>query len=196
MNEVASKPVVFEPMPKIARLNRPCVITEKIDGTNACVIVHEDGTVLAASKNTVLTPDVQDNHGFRKWVEANADQLRALGPGIHRGEWWGKGIGKRHPTVEKTFSLFNVGRWANHGAPLAEGQAYPPACCKVVPVLREIPTFDNAEVRAAVSQLAAFGSTADPACKRPEGVIVFHTAKGYLFKVTCEKDEKHKSSQE
>lgn len=192
---VETKPTTFEPMPKIARLNRACVVTEKIDGTNACVLVHADGTVQAGSKNVLLTPDVQDNHGFRKWVEANADALRGLGVGLHCGEWWGKGIGKRHPTAEKTFSLFNTGRWARHGNPLAEGQSHPPACCSVVPVLAEMPTLDVGTVAACIEELRVGGSIADPTCKRPEGVIVFHSAKGYLFKVTCEKDEKHKGEQ-
>ena len=42
---------VFVPFPKITRLNREIVVTEKIDGTNASVHVLEDGTVLAASRN-------------------------------------------------------------------------------------------------------------------------------------------------
>ena len=34
--------LTFEAWPKIARLNRDCIITEKIDGTNAAVIVTDD----------------------------------------------------------------------------------------------------------------------------------------------------------
>jgi hypothetical protein len=36
------------------------------------------------------------------------------------------------------------------------------------------------------------GSKASPGFMKPEGVIIFHTANGYLFKKTIEKDEYHK----
>lgn len=37
--------IEFQPWPKIARLNREITITEKIDGTNAAVIITEEGEV-------------------------------------------------------------------------------------------------------------------------------------------------------
>ncbi len=36
------------------------------------------------------------------------------------------------------------------------------------------------------------GSVAAPGWMRPEGIIVYHTAAGVLFKVTCENDDKPK----
>ena len=39
----------FEAFPKIPRLNRGMVITEKIDGTNACVAFSDDGKPIASS---------------------------------------------------------------------------------------------------------------------------------------------------
>ena len=45
----------FEEFPKVPRLSRGCVITEKIDGTNAQVMVDEDGTVTAASRTRIIT---------------------------------------------------------------------------------------------------------------------------------------------
>lgn len=59
--------VAFEAFPKIPRLKRGCVITEKIDGTNACVYVGEDGLVLAGSRSRWVTPEA-DNFGFAAWV--------------------------------------------------------------------------------------------------------------------------------
>ncbi len=44
----------FKAWPKIARLNRDMVITEKIDGTNACVIVTDDGSVHAQSRTRLI----------------------------------------------------------------------------------------------------------------------------------------------
>ena len=34
--------IEFEEFPKIARLSRECIITEKLDGTNAQVLITED----------------------------------------------------------------------------------------------------------------------------------------------------------
>ena len=64
--------VEFKAFPKIARLNREIVVTEKIDGTNSCVIVTEDGEVLAQSRNQFITPD-KDNYGFARWVWNNSE---------------------------------------------------------------------------------------------------------------------------
>ena len=57
----------FQKFPKIPRFNRPIVITEKIDGTNAQVFVTFDGLVIPGSRNRYLTLD-NDNFGFAIWV--------------------------------------------------------------------------------------------------------------------------------
>ena len=44
----------FEAFESIARLSRNCVISEKIDGTNAQVCVLEDGRVLAVGLTTFV----------------------------------------------------------------------------------------------------------------------------------------------
>lgn len=84
----------FVEFPKIARLVRPCIITEKIDGTNAQVFIGEDGTVLAGSRTRWITP-ADDNYGFAAWVTERAGQLReclgadpragAGAPALHAG---------------------------------------------------------------------------------------------------------------
>ena len=38
----------FKPWPKIARLNRTVIVTEKIDGTNGIIHVAEDGVITDA----------------------------------------------------------------------------------------------------------------------------------------------------
>ena len=40
----------FSPFPKIARLSREIVITEKLDGTNASIFLGENGEFLTASQ--------------------------------------------------------------------------------------------------------------------------------------------------
>ncbi len=133
---------VFTPFPKIARLNREIVVSEKIDGTNACVQVLEDGTVLAQSRTRFITPE-NDNYGFARWVRENEDELRAgLGFGTHFGEWWGRGIQRGYGVDDKRFSLFNTQRWTD--------DALRPACCGVVPVLYA-GLFDEKVINACIS---------------------------------------------
>lgn len=125
--------ICFQEFPKMARLNREIVITEKIDGSNGSVIIAPgyqsldpgavpenlddtatacDGfVVMAASRTRFVVPGKQDNAGFAAWVKENRSELLKLGPGRHFGEWWGANIQRRYGLTEKRFSLFNVGRW-------------------------------------------------------------------------------------
>lgn len=176
--------IAFVPFPKIARLNRDCVITEKLDGTNAQVEICEDGSVLAGSRSRYITPEA-DNFGFARWVKENEDDLRKLGPGRHYGEWWGSGINRGYGLLkgEKRFSLFNVARW--------EDPTVRPACCYFVPILYRGP-FLTYYVDSMIDVLRERGSFAAPGFMRPEGVIVWHEAARQLFKVTLDGDEKPK----
>jgi hypothetical protein len=170
----------FVPFPKIPRLKRGCIITEKLDGTNAQVVVGEDGSVRAGSRNRWITPE-NDNFGFARWVQQNADQLRELGPGQHFGEWWGCGIQRGYDLSERRFSLFNSGRWSSER----------PTCCHVVPVLYA-GDFDTTTVDTVLSDLRREGSRAAPGFGKPEGIIVFMTAARHLYKVLAENDEQSK----
>ena len=38
--------IIFTPFQKIPRLSREMIITEKIDGTNSCICITEDGEFL------------------------------------------------------------------------------------------------------------------------------------------------------
>ena len=97
----------FEGWPKMPRLFKDMVITEKIDGTNAQILITEDG-IMAGSRKRWLS-SATDNHGFGRWVGENAGALiRLLGPGRHFGEWWGQGIQRRYNMKYKVFSLFNT----------------------------------------------------------------------------------------
>ena len=85
----------FQDFPKMARLARDVIVTEKIDGTNAQVCIAEDGTLLAGSRTRWITP-ADDNFGFAAWVEAHRDELLTLGPGRHLDEWGGAAIHRGH----------------------------------------------------------------------------------------------------
>ena len=170
----------FKEFGKIHRLNRTVIVTEKLDGTNACVVVGEDGSVTAQSRSRAITVE-DDNFGFARWVQDRAEELKQLGPGYHFGEWWGHGIQRGYGLGEKRFSLFNTSRWA-------VGR---PACCHLVPVLATWNGF--AAVDQALARLRTEGSVAAPGFTKPEGVVAFHGPSGVMFKVTLEKDESPKS---
>lgn len=171
--------IEFKEFAKIPRLNRECIATEKIDGTNGVIHVGDDGTVTAGSRSRWISM-ADDNFGFAAWVYKNTDDLRTLGPGYHYGEWWGAGIQRRYGLTEKRFSLFNVARWGD--------AAVRPFCCHVVPELAR-----GLDIRVvtehALAQLRLAGSLAAPGFMKPEGVVLFHTAASMLFKVTLERDK-------
>jgi hypothetical protein len=196
------KPTIqFEEFPKMARLHREVLITEKIDGTNATIFIDEVGNIHAGSRTRWITPE-DDNFGFAKWVAENSPELRKLGPGLHRGEWWGNGIQRNYGLKEKRFSLFNVLRWADHGQepqlmPTADPrvvklQGVLPTCCHLVPLLYRGP-FDTRRAEACLDWLSDHGSKAAPGFMKPEGIVVFHTAANIGFKQTLEKDHLPKS---
>ena len=201
---------VFVEFPKIARLSRGTVVTEKIDGTNAQIFIEDaEGKIAtlpnvvpvamqmhgrtitrvlrAGSRNRWIDP-TDDNFGFARWMFDHANELAQLGPGRHYGEWWGSGIQRAYglKNGDKRFSLFNVGRW--RASP-------PPACCSIVPVLHE-GDFDMAAITSCLDMLRTFGSKAAPGFMQPEGVVVFHAASRTLFKKTILKDESPKGQTE
>lgn len=200
----------FIPFPKIPRLNRDVIVTEKIDGTNAQVCISlvpdvpprceqtdlaealdcwmEDGSVWAmraGSRKRWITP-ASDNFGFAKWVKENSQELRKLGPGQHFGEWYGSGIQRGYNMVQgdKRFALFNTSRWSN--------SAIRPACCQVVPVIC-MTTMDKLNIPSLLEELRC-GSFMVTGFYNPEGIVVFHAASRSMFKVTLENDMHPKSA--
>ena len=148
----------FQAWPKIPRWqNESYVITEKIDGTNGCIIISEDGDIFAQSRSKILNETKSgDNFGFCKWVLGNKDQLMCLGVGYHYGEWWGLGIQRNYDLKERVFSLFNI--W------------HPsiPECVRKVPVIEK--TLEKAHAR-----LNECGSQAAPGFMNPEGLVMTAT---------------------
>lgn len=196
--------IEFSEFPKIARLSRECIITEKIDGTNGQIYIGENGEYFVGSRTRWLTPETGDNHGFMLWALTHKDELMKLGPGRHFGEWWGSGIQRGYGLAkgEKRWSLFNVGRWCMHNAepqriktddPRSEKyQERLPACCHLVPELRR-GIFTTELVEEAMNVLRDTGSRASLGFMKPEGIIIFHTAANSGFKKTLERDEVPKS---
>lgn len=211
----------FRPFPKIARLSRDMVITEKIDGTNASVWIeelepntYEDETVTAyvtvdmaqsypgqphyalraASRKRFITPE-KDNFGFAAWTLKNAAELIKLGPGIHFGEWWGLGIQRNYGLDEKRFSLFNTGRWLDtHIDPVDvyDGDKQEDApSCCHVVPVLWRGPFGTRIAEGELEVLRQIGSSAAPGYMNPEGIVIFHTAAQTYFKKTFEGDKKY-----
>lgn len=195
----------FPAFQKIPRLNRNIIVSEKIDGSNGLIFIQpfseepisaqhamvgtnlESGEVYwvyAGSRNRWLKPiKNEDNFGFAAWVNANVDELTALGEGHHYGEWWGQGIQRHYGLKEKRFSLFNSHRWSD--------PAVRPDCTSIVPILYEGP-FDTTTVKDVMGNLALYGSRAAPGFMDPEGIVVWHEAARTMFKATIKNDERAK----
>ncbi|RZS39166.1 RNA ligase [Herbihabitans rhizosphaerae] len=200
----------FREWPKTPRLYKDMIVTEKIDGTNACVVVSEHafgthiggpppGTALvvgpdkmnaggpvveylvgAQSRKRRITPE-DDNFGFARWVRDHAPELaRTLDAGYHYGEWWGSGI-QRGYDLPKGEKRFALFNVSRYAD--VDTAAVPGL--GLVPVLVTGP-FSTRIVSECVADLQVLGSFAAPGYPRPEGVIVYHTAASQVFKAFCE----------
>lgn len=198
----------FKAFPKLPRLNRGMIITEKLDGTNACIVITNevendpygesdkdrtatvmaDGTVFAIyaqSRKRIITPGKStDNCGFAGWVKDNAADLVTLGQGHHYGEWWGQGIQRGYDQDGKRFSLFNTGRWSDEAC-AAHGPR--PECCDVVPVLAT-GNFSQEQIDTSLFLLGEYGSEAAPGFMDPEGVVIYLSSARQSFKATLKDD--------
>ncbi len=196
----------FQKFDKIPRLSRDIVITEKIDGTNAQIRIEpimkntnmendfksrewaviKDGNflygIVPGSRNKWISPK-KDNYGFAKWVFDNSQELLTLGIGSHFGEWYGHGIQRNYGLTKKKLALFNVAKW--------EDPEVRPKCCGIVPVLYR-GEFDTAKIQIQLDLLENCGSRIVEGFKNPEGIVIYHTASGKLFKKTILNDEKPK----
>lgn len=172
----------FRPFPKVPRLNRQMVITEKVDGTNGVIHIWDDLSILVGSRNRWLSPEKgKDNFDFARWVEERKDALiSCLGPGTHYGEYFGRNYGM----LDRHFALFNTKRWSIDNTRSVPGLT-------VVPVLYE-GLFDTQVIASVLLGLQMGGSVMVPNYRAPEGIMVYHVAAGHYFKVTVEHDEEWK----
>lgn len=191
-------PDKFCEFPKIPRLARDIIITEKIDGTNAQIYITDDYKIIAGSRTRYLMLG-DDNYGFAHWVDKNKVDLLGLGPGRHFGEWWGSGIGRGYGLIkgEKRFSLFNTTRWCLFGNEPKQISDYKyqeilPKCCGLVPELYK-GMFDTTTIEIVLGDLSFHGSYASEGFMKPEGIVIYHPAGNYLFKKTIEKDDSPKN---
>jgi ATP-dependent RNA circularization protein (DNA/RNA ligase family) len=175
--------IEFKAWPKIIRSKGSQVtITEKMDGTNACIIIEGGEIVGIQSRKRLIQPAAlsgvkdSDNQGFAAWVYDHAEELVGLEDGYHYGEWVGEGIQKNPHALEgKHFMLFNTLRWNPDNPNL-------PECCGVVPTLYQGEFSEEAVDEVMEDLLASY----DGKDGKPEGVIVFHHSLKQPVKYTFE----------
>lgn len=154
--------VEFKEWPKIPRaVLGNVIITEKIDGTNACVIIENGEIAGVQSRKRLITPE-DDNYGFARYVHDNKEMFLKLGEGRHYGEWAGLGIQKNpHALPDKRFFLFNTLRWGEYNKP--------PEGIYVVRVLYQGP-YSHQVVDDSMNGLLKY---AEENNYKPEGCVVF-----------------------
>lgn len=184
---------MFKAWPKIPRLeNEFYYLTEKLDGTNACIIITEDQAfshtpifvpvidnkrygIWAQSRTRLITPE-DDNYGFANWVQNNAEQLvKDLGVGYHFGEWWGQGIQRNYGLTEKRFSLFNPNKISS-------------ICHNCIPFCTVDATkILQEEVDYWSEHLLTKGSLTVPGYMKPEGLVIYAEKAKQYWKVILDK---------
>lgn len=125
--------IEFQSWPKISRVNKvfnQCVVTEKLDGTNAQILIQDGKIVAIGSRNRFITPE-DDNFGFASWVMKNEEEILKLGEGRHYGEWYGSGIQRNYGLKERRFSLFNPYKYKDR-------ETFPD-CCEVTKIIYKGP---------------------------------------------------------
>jgi len=209
--------LVFESWPKIPRWAKDTVtVTEKIDGTNAAVIIlpYEEGQpqplvrdgyadffrtfsgsekylFATQSRKRFIKPGKDtDNAGFAAWAWDNAEALiELLGYGKHYGEWWGRSIQRGYNLDHKKFSLFRPWRY-EHLALTDEVLGL-----DVVPTLYT-GGWDDLTVCKEIAKLEKEGSKAAPGFMRPEGLIIQSALTQSTYKAFTWDDGRPKSEKE
>lgn len=186
------------------RFHKGLHITEKLDGTNACVLIY-NGEVKAQSRKRLITPE-NDNYGFAKWVEANKKALKeTLGYGYHYGEWYGEGIQNNPLAVQgRKFALFNTWHWKsrmdvirNSGISelttvpiLHDEEFHGPADYMTIPRVLEDLEENGSYAEGFMSHRLA--QKFDYNVEGPEGIIVWQRETRQRYKILLKEDDKHK----
>lgn len=179
VNTTEQESYMFKKWPKIARYTKPMRghITEKMDGSNACIIVQDGKVVGCQSRKRIITPD-EDNFGFARWVYNNANYLKGLGDGYHYGEWCGPKInGNRHNLDMNTFFLFSWYREEELGRPVDN--------LEYVRLLHE-GDIDPDTVTTAMEDLLFISAHEDYI---PEGIVIYYSDYKFHLKHTYENPE-------
>jgi hypothetical protein len=213
----------FQPWPKTPRFFRDIVITEKIDGTNAAVLIHEypfgfhaeaqpwDGKIV----KIVLGPDNPEtglpDHEYTVSAQSRKRLITPTDDNAGFAQWvWDNadhlvatlGIGAHFGEwwgkgIQRQYGkdrrIFSLFNTSRWGDILAFDPD--PHGLAVVPVLYEGPMSED-QIFITLDGLKTYGSEASPGYLNPEGIIIFHKAANSVFKVLLENDDLAKSAKE
>lgn len=212
--------IEFVAWDKTPRWNRDLIITEKIDGTNAAVVIaefpfgfhasevqqpgtalvlgpvdpetgdHEVEYLVAAQSRKRLITPEQDNAGFARWVHANAEQLVR---DLGPGRHYGEWWGQG---IQRKYGMTQK-VFSLFNTRKWFGAEFETSNLTTVPILYEGPNSEL-QIRDALEGLREYGSAATvdfngSEFMDPEGVCIFHTAANRVFKITLVDDEVPKS---
>lgn len=206
--------LTFEEWPKIPRYKKELVITEKIDGTNACVAwdpLDSEEKLLAAIEGIgKVGGPIDVIHGDSAGEMAHAlyagSRSRWLQPGKTSDNFgFAAWVQANWPVLRALGPGRHYGEWYGQGIQRGYGLTERrfalfnagrwtaedvPACCEVVPVLNKGVSIHPDE---AIALLRRNGSFAVEGYYNPEGIIIYHTASRQLYKQLIENDDKPKS---
>jgi RNA ligase len=207
--------IEFREWPKITRLNRPMIVTEKIDGTNAAVIVHPlfaderraAGSIVVGRGGSKGGMEGIVVHAFgnenNQYLVGAQSRKKLISPGKQDNAGFAGWVREHaQELAEGLGEGYHYGEWWGKGIQRGYGLDHKrfslfnvtrwrderPSCCHVVPTLYE-GIFDTDEINFQTSALLDDGSHAAPGWNRPEGVVAFHVPSGRSYKVLCENDE-------
>ena len=210
---------------KIPRLTRECIVTEKLDGSNGQVYIHD-------SNNNLLFPfvkyeEIPSCDFIQEYCLAQKEGIYMFAGSRHRWLSTGKqndSHGFASWVKENSEELFKLGegrhygewygkgiqrgygleekRWALFNTSRWANKNEPLAekqtycpTCCEVVPILHIGPFETQSTQACIDELKINGSRAVPGYMKPEGIVVYHTAGDVMFKKTIEKDEEWKGVQ-
>lgn len=211
----------FVAWPKIPRLFRDMTVTEKIDGTNAAVVIegHQLGEADRGVPESVFAVVLDDRELgedglpiYELWVGAQSRNRLITPQADNHGfaAWVAKNADTLAPLLGPGR---HFGEWWGHG--IQRGYGLPQGDRRfslfnthrfrsldltaveglgTVPVLEQW-TFGEWYIENAMRNLQERGSQAAPGYMNPEGVVIYHHAANVAFKALLENDELPKSAQ-
>jgi hypothetical protein len=211
----------FRAFPKIPRLNREMIITEKIDGTNAAIVIekyplgthmdgHDVGRIVTLTKEFIESEGGLPDFEYVVSAQSRSRLITPEDDNYGFAKWVHENA---HALAEALGEGTHYGEWWGQGIqrkydmdhkhfslfnvhrwkslPFSE---YGLDNVSVVPVLYN-GQFNTNIIDDTVEGLRIMGSIASRGFMKPEGVIIWHEAAQQMFKVTCEGDEKPKGQQ-